>query len=146
MSLRFANRTIAIVDDDPDILQSMEIAFRQEGARTVTASDGLGGLHAVRESRPDLLVLDMMLPRSSGLLVLEKLREEAISLPVIMVTANQGRRHREFAMGVGASAYLFKPISLARLLETATQLLSGVRSDAGHREAPEIDDSTSSRE
>jgi len=123
MSGRFANRTIAIVDDDPDILQSIEMAFRHEGAATCTATDGLGGLHLVRESKPDLLVLDMMLPRSSGLLVLEKMQEESISLPVIMVTANQGRRHREFALGVGAHAYLCKPISLVRLLDTAADLL-----------------------
>ncbi|MFM7260890.1 MAG: response regulator transcription factor [bacterium] len=125
MAGRFANRTIAIVDDDPDILQSIEMAFRHEGATTCTATDGLGGLHLVRESKPDLLVLDMMLPRSSGLLVLEKMQEESIALPVIMVTANQGRRHREFALGVGAQAYLFKPISLVRLLDTAADLLAG---------------------
>jgi DNA-binding response OmpR family regulator len=77
----------------------------------------------VREAKPDLLILDMMLPRSSGLLVLEKLKEESIDLPVIMVTANQGKRHREFALGVGARAYLFKPISLVRLMETALELL-----------------------
>jgi len=124
MSNRFANRTVAIVDDDPDILQAIEMAFRHEGATTRTAADGLGGLHLVRETRPDLLILDMMLPRSSGLLVLEKLKEESIDLPVIMVTANQGKRHREFALGVGARAYLFKPISLVRLLETANELLT----------------------
>ena len=123
MANRFANTTIAIVDDDPDILQSIELAFRHEGARTRTAADGLGALHMVREDKPDLLVLDMMLPRSSGLLVLEKLQEERIELPVIMVTANQGKRHREFALGLGARAYLFKPVSLVRLLETAASLL-----------------------
>jgi DNA-binding response OmpR family regulator len=120
---RFSNRTIAIVDDDPDILQSVELAFRHEGARTLVAGDGLGALHLVREDRPDLVVLDMMLPRSSGLLVLEKLAEERISVPVIMVTANQGRRHREFALGLGARAYLVKPVSLVRLLDTAASLL-----------------------
>ena len=93
---RFTNRSIAIVDDDPDILQSVELAFRHEGANTLVASDGLSALHLVRESKIDLLVLDMMLPRSSGLLVLEKLHEEQLSLPVIMMTANLGKRHREF--------------------------------------------------
>ncbi len=123
MASRFSNKTIAIVDDDPDILQSIELAFRHEGARTLTAPDGLGALHIVREGGPDLLVLDMMLPRSSGLLVLEKLHEEGSSLPVIMVTANQGKRHREFALGLGARAYLCKPVSLVRLLDTAAGLL-----------------------
>lgn len=134
MPNRFANRTIAIVDDDPDILQSMELAFRHEGARVLTATDGLGALHLIREEKPHLLVLDMMLPRSSGLLVLEKMQEERLALPVIMVTANQGKRHREFALGVGASSYLFKPISLVRLLETAETLLApgaGPASGAG---------------
>ena len=124
MANRFANKTIAIVDDDPDILQSIEMAFRHEGASTRTAADGLGALHMVREDKPDLLVLDMMLPRSSGLLVLEKMLEERIEMPVIMVTANQGRRHREFALGLGARAYLFKPVSLVRLLDTAASLLA----------------------
>lgn len=125
MGNRFSNKTIAIVDDDPDILQSIELAFRQEGAATRTAGDGLGALHLVREEKPSLLVLDMMLPRSSGLLVLEKLQEEQIELPVIMVTANQGKRHREFALGLGAQAYLVKPVSLVRLLDTAAELLAG---------------------
>jgi DNA-binding response OmpR family regulator len=120
---RFANQTIAIVDDDPDILQSIDLAFRHEGARTVLAADGLGALHLVREERPNLLILDMMLPRSSGLLVLEKLQEEQCTIPIIMLTANQGRRHREFALGLGARAYLNKPVSLAKLLEIAASLL-----------------------
>ncbi|MCE2882388.1 MAG: response regulator [Planctomycetaceae bacterium] len=126
MNNRFLDRTIALVDDDPDILQSMEMAFRHEGARTLVAGDGLGALALVRGergARPDLLVLDMMLPRSSGLLVLEKMQEEAVTMPVIMVTANLGKRHKEFALGLGARAYLFKPLSLARLLETAEELL-----------------------
>lgn len=128
MSGRFLDRSIALVDDDPDILQSMEMAFRHEGARTLVAGDGLGALGLVRGERgerPELLVLDMMLPRSSGLLVLEKMQEDGIALPVIMVTANLGKRHREFALGIGARAYLFKPLSLARLLDTAEELLGG---------------------
>jgi DNA-binding response OmpR family regulator len=127
MADRFHNRTIAVVDDDPDILQSIESAFRHEGAQVRTATDGLGALHLVREERLDLVVLDMMLPRSSGLLVLEKLREDGHATPVVMVTANQGRRHREFALGLGAHAYLFKPVSLARLLDVAEELLDGAR-------------------
>ncbi len=125
---RFTNRCIAIVDDDPDILQSIELAFRHEGARTVTASDGLGALHLVREARPDLVILDMMLPRSSGLLVLEKLHEEKCEIAIIMLTANQGKRHREFALGLGARAYLTKPVSLGRLLETAVALIPPISS------------------
>ena len=120
---RFTNRSIAIVDDDPDILQSVELAFRHEGANTLVASDGLSALHLVRESKIDLLVLDMMLPRSSGLFVLEKLQQDGHTFSIIMVTANQGKRHRDFALALGARAYLFKPVSLPRLLELAAGMI-----------------------
>ena len=117
MGQRFSNRTIAIVDDDPDILQSMEMAFRHEGATVRTATDGLGALHLVRESKPDLLVLDMMLPGQSGFSVLERCRGMEPPIPVVMVTANQGRRHAALATSLGAAAYLVKPVPLGRLVD-----------------------------
>ncbi len=120
---RFASRDILIVDDDPDILEAFAFAFRHEGASVRTATDGASGLMAIRERAPDLLVLDMMLPRSSGLFVLEKLHQDGVELHVIMVTANQGKRHRDFALGLGARAYLLKPVSLPRLLDLAAGML-----------------------
>ncbi len=121
---RFASKQILIVDDDPDILEAFEIAFRHEGATVRTATDGVSALMAIREGAPDLMVLDMMLPRSSGLFVLEKLHQDGATLNIIMVTANQGKRHRDFALGLGARAYLFKPVSLPRLLDLAAGMLS----------------------
>lgn len=121
---RFASKDILIVDDDPDILAAFELAFRHEGASVRIAADGVSALGAVREKKPDLLVLDMMLPRSSGLFVLEKLHQDGAAFHIIMVTANQGKRHRDFALGLGARAYLFKPVSLPRLLDLAAGMLS----------------------
>ena len=121
--LRLNGRRVLIVDDDPDIRTSMDLAFRGEGAATTTAADGNAAIHAALAERPDLVILDMMLPARSGFLVLEKLRELAAPPPVIMVTANQGRRHMAYAQTLGVSAYLVKPVALHRLIETAIGLL-----------------------
>ena len=120
---KFDAKDILIVDDDPDILAAFERAFRHEGANVRTADDGVSALVSIRERAPDLMVLDMMLPRSSGLFVLEKLQQDGHTFSIIMVTANQGKRHRDFALALGARAYLFKPVSLPRLLELAAGML-----------------------
>jgi DNA-binding response OmpR family regulator len=123
LSGRLRGRRILLVDDDPDILAGMEIAFRAEGAETLRAVDGEAALAAIRSSAPDLVVLDMMLPRASGLLVLEKLRQAPSAPPIVMITANRGRRHQQFAESLGVEAYLVKPVPLQRLLEVAAAWL-----------------------
>jgi DNA-binding response OmpR family regulator len=118
-----AGRRILLVDDDEDILAGMDLAFRGEGAETILATDGEAAIEAVRTQSPELVVLDMMLPRASGLLVLERLRREPSPPPVVMITANQGRRHQQFAESLGVEAYLVKPVPLQRLLEVAAAWL-----------------------
>jgi DNA-binding response OmpR family regulator len=117
-------RRILIVDDDPDILGSIELALRAAGALTRTAGDGSAAVSAIHDQRPDLVVLDMMLPKASGFLVLERLQELEAPPPVIMVTANQGRRHQAYAESLGVGAYFLKPVPLARLVAKAEELLS----------------------
>ena len=117
------SRRILIVDDDPDILGSIELALRSAGASTRTAPDGSTAVSAIHEDRPDLVVLDMMLPKASGFLVMEKLQELDAPPPVIMVTANQGRRHQAYAESLGVGAYFIKPVPLQRLVEKAAELL-----------------------
>ncbi|MBL9148850.1 MAG: response regulator [Phycisphaerae bacterium] len=119
-----AGRTILVVDDDPDILGSIELALRSAGANTRTSPDGSSAVHSIQESRPDLVVLDMMLPKASGLLVMEKLREFENSPPVIMVTANQGKRHQAYAESLGVSAYFLKPVPLQRLVSKIAEVLA----------------------
>jgi DNA-binding response OmpR family regulator len=114
---RFAGKRILVVDDDPDILASTSLSLRAEGAEVLTAEDGNTAVSIFATVRPDGVVLDMMLPRRSGFLVLEKIREAAESPPVVMVTANQGRRHMTYAENLGVTAYLTKPVSMPRLLE-----------------------------
>jgi len=123
MSLRLEDVKVLIVDDDRDVLESMEAAFQSEGAATQLAADGQEAVQICQEDPPDLVVLDMMLPRRSGFLVLEKIKGREDSPLVIMVTANEGRRHQAYAQSLGADRYLLKPVPLSRLLETAVELL-----------------------
>jgi len=118
-------RRVLLVDDDPDILGGMDLAFRGAGAATSLAADGETALAAIEASRPDLVVLDMMLPRASGLLVLERIRGAADRPPIVMITANRGQRHQAFARELGVEEYLVKPVALARLLEVAVRLTGG---------------------
>jgi len=101
----------------------MELAFRGEGAATSTAGDGALAMRALQTEAPELVILDMMLPQRSGLIVLETIQKGENPPPVIMVTANQGRRHMAYAESLGVSAYLVKPVPLQRLVETAVRLL-----------------------
>jgi DNA-binding response OmpR family regulator len=123
MSRSLEGRRILIVDDDPDILGSIELALRSAGALTRTAPDGSAAVSALHEERPDLIVLDMMLPKASGFLVMEKRNELPSPPPVIMVTANQGRRHQAYAESLGVAAYFLKPVPLQTLVARAAELI-----------------------
>jgi len=120
---RLQGRRILIVDDDPDICSSIDLAMRAEGAQTATAADGNAAIAACHADPPDAIVLDMMLPRRSGFLVLEKLKQESDSPVIVMVTANQGKRHMVYAQNLGVDAYLNKPVPLSRLVDTIVRLL-----------------------
>ena len=121
---RLHNRSVLIVDDDEDILRSMEIAIKSEGANTETAMDGNTAISMCIHSKPDAVVLDMMLPKRSGFLVLEQIRELPEAPIVIMVTANEGRRHKAYAESLGVHDYLNKPVALDSLIETLARLLA----------------------
>lgn len=122
---RLNGRCVLIVDDDEDILSSIELAMRAEGAATLSAVDGNQAVAAAQQSNPDAVVLDMMLPKRSGFLVLEKLKEQSDPPPVVMITANQGKRHMAYAQNLGVGAYMVKPVPLQRLVETVVKLLEG---------------------
>jgi DNA-binding response OmpR family regulator len=119
---RLEGRTVLIVDDDAEVLSSFDFAMRAEGARTETVQDGNAAIAAYRAGHHDALVLDMMLPRRSGFLVLEQLQQEDDPPAVVMVTANQGRRHMAYAESLGVHAYLTKPVPLERLIETVARI------------------------
>ena len=114
---------VLVVDDDPDIRELIVIALESEGAEITTAEDGNQAITALRSAPPQLVVLDMMLPHRSGFLVMEEIQSMGSPPPVIMVTANEGRRHKAYAESLGVSAYLNKPVPMSLLLDTAVDVL-----------------------
>ena len=114
--------TILVVDDDPEVLTALRTLLEREGYRVLTASDGNTGLAAAEREAPDLVVVDMVMPRRSGFLVLEKLKARPGAPPVIMITATEGGRHRAHAEMLGADDYLLKPFALERLLKSVDRL------------------------
>jgi DNA-binding response OmpR family regulator len=114
---------VLIVDDDRDVLDSFNAAFIAEGAETQAVEDGNAAVAVCLQDPPDLVVLDMMLPKRSGFLVLEKIKGHEDSPLVIMVTANEGRRHQAYAESLGVDKYLLKPVPLSRLIDVAVELL-----------------------
>jgi DNA-binding response OmpR family regulator len=126
MPAKLQGKSVLIVDDDPDILSTVKVAFETSGARVTTANDGNKALDFAKRVDPDLIVLDMMMPKRSGFLVLESLKpgHESGTRPfVIMITANEGKRHELYAKHLGVDAYINKPFSLDKILEAACKLL-----------------------
>ncbi len=127
MSQTLEGKLILLVDDDSDILTSMQAAFEPTGATVETASNGNKAVEIAEKNQPDLVVLDMMLPGRSGFLVLEKIkaRKPRNTKPhVIMITGNQGSRHKMYAESLGVSEYFNKPVKLDKLIATAERLLA----------------------
>ena len=126
---RLTDVKVLIVDDDRDILESIDAAFQSEGALTQCAMDGNEAVRICREEPPDIVILDMMLPKRSGFLALEKIKGCEDSPIVIMVTANEGKRHQAYAESLGVDRYLQKPVPLSKLLDTAVSLLNEVEEE-----------------
>ena len=117
-------KTILIVDDDPEIVESVKIALQSEGYTVFYARDGNQGLALTERENPDLIILDMMMPKRSGFLVLEKLRRtRRVPIRIIMVTANEGNRHKSYAETLGVDDYIRKPFAMDRLLDSVNRLL-----------------------
>jgi DNA-binding response OmpR family regulator len=116
-------KTVLLIDDDADILSAMRTLIERKGYRVVTASDGNMGLAVAEREGPALVVVDMMMPRKSGFLVLEKLKSRPDGGPhVIMITGNEGSRHRAYAEILGVDDYIRKPFEMSRLLESVQKL------------------------
>lgn len=117
-------RHILVVDDDYEISESIKYALANAGYEVSLARDGNEGVAYAEAKNPDLMILDMMMPKRSGLLVLERLRQHSDnSVPVIVITGNDGNRHREYATLLGVSEYLHKPFTMDRLLDSVANLL-----------------------
>ena len=118
-------KRVLLVDDDTEIIDSMRTVLESRGYDVLTARDGNQGLLMAESENPDLVVLDMMMPKRSGFLVLERLRRsKPVPMRVIMITANEGSRHKAYAEMLGVDDYIRKPFAMDRLLESVDRLLS----------------------
>jgi DNA-binding response OmpR family regulator len=120
-------KTVLLVDDDRDILATMTAALDELGPEILTAENGDEALIQAQQHSPDVVVLDMMLPKRSGFLVLEQLKrgKKPTDPPqVVMITGNQGSRHRVYAENLGVAAYINKPFRMEKLVETVKGLLA----------------------
>ncbi len=118
-------KRILLVDDDQEIVESMKAVLETRGYQILVARDGNQGLAMAESEEPDLVVLDMMMPKRSGFLVLEKLRRSRPDpMRVIMITANEGSRHKAYAEMLGVDDYIRKPFAMDRLLDSVDRLLS----------------------
>lgn len=119
-----AGKRVLLVDDDAEIIESLRLALESNGYEVLVARDGNQGLALTEREDPDLVVLDMMMPKRSGFLVLEKLRRTRENPPrVIMITANEGSRHKAYAEMLGVDDYLRKPFPMDRLIASVERLI-----------------------
>ena len=117
---------VLVVEDDLTLLETLEYNLSREGYRVVTAADGLAALEVARAQRPDLVVLDVMLPGMDGFEVCRTLRRET-NVPILMLTARADEVDRVVGLEVGADDYLTKPFSMRELLARVKALLRRVR-------------------
>jgi DNA-binding response OmpR family regulator len=114
-----------LVDDDAEIVESLRLALESKGHQVLVARDGNQGLALAERENPDVVILDMMMPKRSGFLVLERLRRNAAApARVIMITANEGNRHKAYAEMLGVDDYIRKPFAMDRLIDSVERLLS----------------------
>ncbi len=107
---------ILVVDDDEMIVEPLVYGLEREGFRVSVASDGEAALRAIYEEQPDIVLLDVMLPKRSGLEVVKVLRLEGITTPVIMLTARGQEMDKVMGLEMGADDYIVKPFSMREIL------------------------------
>lgn len=118
-------KTILIVDDDRELVDGMRMILDRQGYKVVTAHDGVQGKNTIYNIKPDLVILDMMMHRMGGYPVLEHFKDKPDAPPFIMITANEGSRHKAYAEFLGVVDYLRKPFATERLLEAVAKALGG---------------------
>ena len=127
---------VLVVDDEPDVVDLVRYRLRGAGMTVLVATDGLAALHAAREHRPDLVVLDLMLPHMNGEEVCRQLRadRETAAIPVLMLTAKGEPTDRIAGLEAGADDYLSKPFSPRELILRAEAILRRARAAQERRE------------
>ena len=129
--------TVLIVEDDPHTVEVVQLYLRRDGHIVLSASDGLQGLRLARETRPDLVVLDLMLPGMDGLEVCRTLREES-EVPIVMLTARVEEEDHLAGLDLGADDYVTKPFSPRELAARIRAVLRRTARDAAEKGSTEL--------
>ncbi len=114
---------ILVIEDDPAILRGLAHNLKFEGHEVLTAADGETGYQWIREKKPDLIILDLMLPKMGGYEICRKARAEGINAPILMLTARGEESDRVHGLDLGADDYVTKPFSVRELMARVRALL-----------------------
>jgi DNA-binding response OmpR family regulator len=125
------SKKVLIVDDEPNILVSVEFLMQREGHEVATAADGQEAIDLLGEFRPDLMILDVMMPRKNGFEVCAEVRADArlSAMPILMLTAKGREAEMKKGLSLGADAYITKPFSTHELVLKVNELLGRVASE-----------------
>ncbi len=123
---------VLVVEDDRAILRGLELNLEMEGYRVLRAEDGETGYALLKKQRPDLVILDIMLPKMSGFEFCRRARAESIGVPILMLTARGEETDRVRGLDTGADDYVTKPFSVAELMARVRALLRRVERPAVH--------------
>ncbi len=132
-----AAKTVLVVEDEASLASTLSYNFRKNGFNVILAGDGVEGLQAARRENPDLVVLDLMLPKMDGLEVCRRLRASS-DVPILMLTAKGEELDRVVGLEMGADDYLAKPFSMRELLARVRALLRRSSGRAAAEDASRI--------
>jgi len=120
------NRHVLLIEDEPNIIEAIRFLLTRDGWTVDTHSDGSDAVEVVQQARPNLVILDMMLPGKSGMEILRELREigDLANLPVLMLTARGQSRDRDMAEKAGVSRFMTKPFSNTEVLTAVRDLVA----------------------
>ncbi|MBN8550149.1 MAG: response regulator transcription factor [Deltaproteobacteria bacterium] len=121
------SHTIAVIEDDESVRRSLVLNLELEGFKVVTAQDGEEGISVVNEHHPDLIILDVMMPKKDGLQTCKELRNAGISTPLILLTARSAEVDKVLGLELGADDYLAKPFGMLELIARLKALLRRVQ-------------------
>ncbi len=117
-------KSILVIEKNPQTRDSIVRGFADNDLRILTAGDGNVGLAIALAKKPDLIITDIMLPGRSGFLIIEFLRSQTeLKCPIVVVTSNSGRRHREYAELLGVQDYFLKPFTVSELVSACMKHL-----------------------
>ncbi|HTM47345.1 MAG TPA: response regulator transcription factor [Bryobacteraceae bacterium] len=133
-------KRVLVIEDEPAILRGLADSLRFESYEVLTASDGEEGYRAARQDNPDLIVLDLMLPKLSGYEVCQRLRKEGVNTPILMLTARSEEADRVLGLDLGADDYVAKPFAVRELMARVRALLRRAKPSATVIDRLEFDD------